>query len=228
MRVARLFATVAVATVAGLAFASPALADGTTVPIHSSHVPTTAADFEKKECTGPFADLADNKDGWHFITTGTASFTSVTLKFDTPGGDVTLTITGTEAAPSSGTGWEGWLDNAGSAEKHAYLITDAGWELLEGSAVVTGVDEQNQFFNLSHTCAGTPDNPSESPSPSPSRSNPGTPSPDPSVSTSPSDGGGSLPRTGTATGAIVIGGIALVGGGVALLAIRRRRDMVGS
>jgi len=227
MRVARLFATVAIATVGGLAFATPALADGTPVQIHSSHVPTTAADFGKKECTGPFADLADNKDGWHFVTTGQASFTSVTLKFDTPGDDAfTLTITGTEAAKSTGSGWTGWLDNAGSAEKHAYLIADAGWKLLEGSAVVTNVDEQSEFFNLSHTCAGTPDT-SESPSPSPSRSTPGDPSPDPSVSTSPSSGG-NLPRTGTATGAIVIGGIALVAGGVALLAIRRRRDMVGS
>ncbi|HZM79257.1 MAG TPA: LPXTG cell wall anchor domain-containing protein [Candidatus Limnocylindrales bacterium] len=215
MRVARLFATVAAATAAGLALATPALAE-TTIPINPAHVPTTAADFakdaEKENCTGPLAGLAENKDGWHFVTKGKASFTSLKLKFHTSGSDVTVDIT---LAPSSGPGWSGFIDNAGDAEKHAYLVTNAGWTLFEATAVVENLSEQITDFNLSHVCPGTPDE----------NNDPSTP---PSPTTSPSGNGGNLPRTGTATGAIVIGGIALVAGGVALLAIRRRRDMISS
>jgi LPXTG-motif cell wall-anchored protein len=220
MHVARLLAIAAAAAVAGLAFASPALADAT-LPIHDTQIPTTAEEFGGDDCDGPLDELAVNQDGWHFVVLGQTTFTSVTLKFHTTGSDVTVVITGTEASPSTGSGWSGFIDNAGEADKHAYLITNAGWELFEGSAQVNLLDKHD-FFNLSHTCAGTPDEDNDpSPSPSPSKSDE-TPDPDPSPS-----GGSNLPRTGTATGAIVVGGIALVAGGVALLAIRRRRDMIG-
>jgi LPXTG-motif cell wall-anchored protein len=196
------------------------LADGT-VPIHDTQIPTTAEAFGKHECTGPLAGLDADQDGWHFVTTGTASFTSVTLKFHTPGGDVTVVITGTEGSPSTGAGWTGFLDNAGSAEKHAYLITDAGWELFFGSAEITGSPAEGQeFFNVSHTCPGTPvsPSPSVSPSVSPSESHdPGSPSP--SESTPP------LPRTGTAIMSIALSGlVAIAAGAGILLVLRRRRD----
>ncbi|MER7004375.1 hypothetical protein ABT297_15200 [Dactylosporangium sp. NPDC000555] len=75
---------------------------------------------------------------------------------------------------------------------------------------------------------------SESPSASPSTSGSGTPeaSTEPSQTPSPSDsastpvgggGGGGLPVTGVAVGGTALAGAALVAGGVALLAVRRRR-----
>jgi LPXTG-motif cell wall-anchored protein len=209
----RLIAVASAATVFG--FASPAVADGT-IPIHSTQIPTTAKAFDGATCTAPFDDLDADEDGWHFVTQGTASFTSVTLKFHTPGGDVTVTIA--SAVPTGGPGWLGWLDNAGAAEKHAYLITDAGWTLFEGSADVTG--DSGEFFNLSHTCAGTPTTPSPEPSPSaePSSESPTEPG-SPTGSTPP------LPRTGAPIiGMVVTAGIALAGGTAMLLFLRRRRD----
>ncbi|HZM75827.1 MAG TPA: LPXTG cell wall anchor domain-containing protein [Candidatus Limnocylindrales bacterium] len=60
----------------------------------------------------------------------------------------------------------------------------------------------------------------ETPSPSPSE----TPSPTPPTTAS-SSGGGGLPVTGTATGGLILTGLALlVMGGAALLVARRRRD----
>lgn len=221
MHVVRLLATAAVVTAAGLAFATPALA-GTTLPIHETQVPTTAEEFDGEGCDGPLDDLAENQDGWHFVMPGQNSFNSVTLKFHTSGADVTVTIDGTEASPSTGPGWKGFLDNAGAEDMHAYLITNAGWELFEGSADVE-LTSKHDFFNLSHTCAGTPDEDND-PSTPPDE---GTETPSSPATTAPS-GDGNLPRTGTATNAIVIGGVALIAGGVALLAIRRRRDMIGS
>jgi LPXTG-motif cell wall-anchored protein len=219
MRRIRLFRLIAVATIATVfGFATPALADST-VAINTDHVPTTAEDFDKHECTGPLADLDEDQDGWHFVAPGQASFSSVTLDFHTPGGDVHVVITSTDSTtPSTGSGWEGFLDNAGDAEKHAYLITDAGWTLFSGSAEVSG--ETQDFFNLSHTCPGTPTDESPSPSPSTSESHdPGSPSPSISESTPP------LPKTGTAIMSIALSGLGAVavGAGI-LLVLRRRRD----
>lgn len=42
---------------------------------------------------------------------------------------------------------------------------------------------------------------------------------------SPAPGGGSLPITGAAVGTIALAGVALIGGGAALMVIRRRRDI---
>lgn len=212
----RLVAVATITTVIG--FATPAAADET-VPIHSTQIPTTAQAFQTHLCTGPLDDLDADEDGWHFVTTGTSSFTSVTLKFHTPGGDVTVVITGTEGAPSSGPGWVGFLDNAGAAEKHAYLITDAGWELFEGTSQQSSAEE---FFNVSHTCPGTPNDESPSPSPEPSDSQSTDPG-SPSESTPP------LPRTGTAITSIALSGLVAIAAGAGLLFIlRRRRDALMS
>lgn len=223
MRVAHLIASAAVAALTSLAFATPASADNPALPIHEDHIPMKAADFHE-ECNEQFEGIDEtNKDGWHFILPGGGSFVTLTLKFHTPGGDVTAVISSTdENAPSSGAGWEGYLDNAGANDKHGWVFTNAGWELFEATASTTG--ESSQFFVLSHTCAGTPDTPG-------SPSSPTSPDPDPSDSESPdpsesaSTPGGDLPTTGTKVGGFAIAGVALLAGGVALLAVRRRRQI---
>lgn len=225
MRIARLLGVTTLAALSALAFTSPAAADNPALPIHDDHVPMKAADFGGGDvCEGPFKDLADDVDGWHFVLPGGGTFVSLTLKFHTDGGDVTAVITGTEGAPSSGTGWEGYLDNAGDADKHAYVFTDAGWELFEGTASVTDEGRQG-FFNLSHTCAGTPDDgnePTPSPTPTPT---PTSPVDDPTPTPTGSTPGGNLPKTGFPVSGFVIVGAVLLVSGAALLALRRRREI---
>jgi hypothetical protein len=235
-RFARLAFTAAAAVMAGLAFASPAqAADGTAV-LNPAHVNQTAG-FQQ-ECTGPFNPLPAGYDGWHFIlpaASGT-SFVSATLTFSSPSGTVTVgPITSTSAASptkAADNSWYGYFDNAGTAEKHLYVFTLAGWTLTGGTAQVTDV-KADATFNLSHTCKGTSSSSSPSPSTSPSPRTSNTPTPGvsesesvPGTSVSPSSSGsGGLPVTGVAWGAMVITAVGLIAAGVALLAVRRRREL---
>ncbi len=224
MRRKGLFRLIAVATVAVvIGFASQAGAT-TNVPLHQTP-PILAKNFDpNNQCDG-FGTLSANQDGWHFVTTGQSSFVKLTLTFGTPGGDVQVVITSTNSAsPDTGTGWKGWLDNAGAAEKHAYVITDAGWSLKAGNADVDGTLGENQdWFNLSHTCAGTPATPSPSPSPQASSStDPGSPTPS-------SSNGDHLPKTGEAITTIALSGLAaIVAGAGVLFILRRRREALMS
>jgi len=218
MRVARILATMAAATATGLALGTPAYA--VDLGLNPDHKDKLAGYFEQKCDDERFAGREEDEDAWHFVVPGGGAFTSITVTFDTdgvkddnPADDVTFT--GTPAVPGDFVFYD-----AGGEDKHAYLFTPAGYRTVSGTATATKGD----MFNVSHACAGKPDDPSTPPS------DPGqTPTPDPSpsvTSSTPGGGGGHLPRTGTATGAVVIGGIALVAGGVALLAIRRRRDTI--
>jgi hypothetical protein len=232
-RFARLAFAAAAAITAGLAFASPAqAADGPAV-LNPDHVGKTAG-FQE-ECTGPFNPLPAGYDGWHFIlpaASGT-SFISATLTFSSPSGTVTVgPITSTSAAAptkAADNSWYGYFDNAGAAEKHLYVFTLAGWTLTGGTAQVTDA-AKDATFNLSHTCKGTSSSNSPSPSPSPSPSTSSTPSPgvseseSSSTSVSPSPSGG-LPVTGVAWGVMVMTAIGLIAAGVALMAVRRRREL---
>jgi LPXTG-motif cell wall-anchored protein len=108
------------------------------------------------------------------------------------------------------------------------VTTPAGWTLLSGTSTITGDGvsleiKDTFYFNLTHGCAGggseTPTTPPTSPT-SPSESTPGETSSAPG-----GGGGGTLPLTGTAVGGIVVVGVGLVAAGVALMAVRRRREI---
>ncbi|MFY1575199.1 LPXTG cell wall anchor domain-containing protein [Verrucosispora sp. WMMD703] len=223
-----------VAATALLALAAPAWASST-VPLHSAHQGSTAADFQQQCADTRFADRPADHDGWHFVLPGGPSaggFESLTLTFDKGSGTVDVTV------PDAADAYPDALYPAGQNESrliHAYLFTPAGWTLVDGSATISG---QGDRFNLSHTCAGqpTPESPtptpttSESPTPTPTVPESPVPSDTPSASPSNGTGGGggdddgSLPVTGAAATTMALVGVGLIGGGVALVALRRRRD----
>ncbi|GIJ35849.1 LPXTG cell wall anchor domain-containing protein [Micromonospora sediminimaris] len=223
-----------VAATALLALAAPAWASST-VPLHSAHQGSTAADFQQQCADTRFADRPTDHDGWHFVLPGGPSaggFESLTLTFDNGSGTVDVTV------PDAADAYPDALYPAGQNESrliHAYLFTPAGWTLVDGSATISG---QGDRFNLSHTCAGqpTPESPtptpttSESPTPTPTVPESPVPSDTPSASPSNGTGGGggdddgSLPVTGAAATTMALVGVGLIGGGVALVALRRRRD----
>ncbi|MGN9909646.1 LPXTG cell wall anchor domain-containing protein [Phytohabitans sp. LJ34] len=208
----RLAAVAGTAAVVGLAAASPAWAD-TTVDINPGNVPATAEDHEDHGCDfggGPFAD----KDVWVFVLPGNkGEFVSVTAVF---GANGSLTI------PTDG---GAIVDDKGTSK--AWITTPAGWTLTGATAVISGTADK---FNLTHTCPAGGGNGGETPTPTPSQSeSPSTTSPATpggSVSGTPGAGagGGSLPVTGGAVLATAVLGVALVAGGAALLALRRRKE----
>jgi hypothetical protein len=241
-RFARLMLAASVAVLAGLAFASPASAADGPADLNKDHIGATASGFSSHDCTGGLADIPAGYDGWHFVLphTSGSSFVSATLTFSSPGGSVTVgPITSTDPDNPDGVEplWQGYIDNAGASgsDKHLYVITQAGWTLTGGTAIVKDAAE-DAFFNLSHTCPGTPSTStptpgtsetptpgtSETPSPGVSESSqPGT-----SVSPSPSSSsGGGLPVTGVAWGATALTAVGLIAAGVALMAVRRRREL---
>ena len=229
---------------AALAVATPAHAAALVtgdIPIHDDHVPTTAAGFPTKQCTGPLANLALGKDGWHFVLPSASggSFVSVTLTFNAGSGDFPVTVDAIFPAVDSdaGLGWSGYITNAGPDYIHLYLFTPSGWTLTAGVATVTnpgpGPDptkpgDQGSFFNLSHTCVG------DSTTPTPGITTTTTPPVTTTTGTStssttftspgttPTDP--SLPTTGAALSGVILAGVGLVAGGVMLMVLRRRRD----
>jgi LPXTG-motif cell wall-anchored protein len=158
-------ALVALLAAALFTMTANALATTTTIPINSGNVPIYAADVPTQICSanqggGPYAD----KDVWVFVLPGNHStsgdFVSVTLQFDTNGdnvADLTLSITADGG---------GFL-NGGPQVSKAWIATPAGYQLIDGSAVITGTADS---FNLSHTCPAS----GPTPSPSPSGSTPTT------------------------------------------------------
>ncbi|WP_307868969.1 LPXTG cell wall anchor domain-containing protein [Micromonospora sp. C95] len=224
-----------VAATALLALAAPAWASST-VPLHSAHQGSTAADFQQQCADSRFADRPADHDGWHFVLPGGPSaggFESLTLTFDNGSDTVDVTVPDTADAYPDALYPAG---QNGSRLIHAYLFTPAGWTLVDGSATISG---QGDRFNLSHTCAGqpTPESPTPTPtttpeSPSPTPTVPESPTPTVPESPVPSDGtgggggddDGSLPVTGAAVTTMALVGVGLIGGGVALVALRRRRD----
>ncbi|MEV2241176.1 LPXTG cell wall anchor domain-containing protein [Micromonospora sp. NPDC049891] len=240
------------AAAALIALAAPAWASST-IPLHSPHKGSTAAGFGTQNCNdNRFEGLKADQDGWHFVLPGgpsAGSFQSIELTFATSGGDpVTVTI------PDASDPYPDAFYSANGRVIHAYLFTPAGWTLSDGKATISGQSSAFNLSHTCagqptpESPTPTPTSP-ESPTPTPTTPespNPESPTPTPttpespvpsdtpsdtpsaSPSASPSDGtgggGGNLPVTGAAATTMALVGVGLIGGGVALVALRRRRD----
>jgi LPXTG-motif cell wall-anchored protein len=207
-----------------LGTAAPAWAQSdTTVDIKDDQVPTTAEEFGEQECDGPFEDLADDQDGWHFILTQySGELDELALSFDfedASGGAVQV-----DADPAE------FVRPGQSSTVHLFLALDAGLTLVAAQA--SGPAEgfgNNPQFNLSHTCPGEEGPGNETPPPGGEE----TPPPGGGETPPPGDNGGggeqppgddgSLPVTGTQVGGLVAIGAGLLAAGAAMLAVRRRR-----
>ncbi|HZN19692.1 MAG TPA: LPXTG cell wall anchor domain-containing protein [Micromonosporaceae bacterium] len=198
--------------------ANAASADGT-VPLHEPHIGSTAAGFGTQICGDEnFEPGPDGYDAWHFVLPGNAGtgFLSLTVNF---GANGSITVTADGGGPNNS------YIRDDPHDQHAYVFTPAGWTLTGGTATVSGTPAQGANFVLSHTCPGSGDG--SSPSPTPSDGNGGSSSP-PGNGGGGGGGGGGLPVTGTAVGAILVAGLGLLGAGVVLLVVRRRRDVFES
>jgi LPXTG-motif cell wall-anchored protein len=218
-----LFPACAVAAAVSLLLApaaAPAFAaDGGTytVPIHQTLPLTATSEGVENEAT--CSTIPDDQDGWHFVLPGNSTdFVKLTVTFK-PGGEQVVTSFG----PPS--------------DKHAYVASEPGAELVSAVAEVKG-GEVN-WFNLSHTCpAGSGTSESASPSPSASVSESASGSASPSVSASASDSasasssasatatastGSDLASTGANVGGIAIAAVLLLAAGGALVVLRRRK-----
>ena len=224
-------AAAAAGGILALALAGPALAQDT-VHINPGNVPTTADGFGGGDCTDQLADLPENVDGWHFVIgAGGINFTSLTLTYDTPEGEVIVSIDSTDPeSPSTNADpfWSGFIGEPHNG--HAWVMTEAGWTLTDGEATVDVAGQQEQF-QLSHTCAGEPSEeptptPSEEPTPTPSEEPTPAPSeePTPAPSESPDEKPG-LPVTGPGLGGLLVLSGGLFAAGIAMLAVRRRRNL---
>ncbi|WP_412539238.1 hypothetical protein R8Z50_25765 [Longispora sp. K20-0274] len=238
MRARGVFALLTMVTGAALALAGPAAAD-TTIPIHASQVPTTAAGFATHSCDNIPDGASGTLDGWVFVLPGNSgAFTSVTATFAKPGGGTETVTVGADHILSNG------------ASK-AWIQTAAGWTLTAASATITGSAAQ-EYFNLTHACpttgGGTPTptptptatatpTPKVTPSATPSATASATGTPTASPTATPTggtptvtptavagaSGGGGLPVTGVAlTGMIALAGAA-VAAGIVLRGVRQRR-----
>lgn len=207
----------------GLALAQPGQAQpteqATEVPLKEDHTNVTADEFETHECDGPFEDLDENEDGWHFVLTqfdGGTDDVEFVLQFeDTEGEPVEITENATEVT---------------GGVAHLWLVTPAGWTLVDGVAVVSppGSVGNNPQFNLSHTCPGMPETPTPTPTPTTPPTATATAQPPTASPGFPPGEGGGLPTTGNHVAALAVLGVGLLGAGIASLAVRRRRGLTAS
>ncbi len=194
-----------------------------TPPFHQQgQTPIAAADYPQgTDCSGdPTVDL------WHFVLPGRdAKFVSLTANYTVLFGVVNIAVIRVFPGPNT---------TSVQGGKGVNVITPAG-ALLQSASAITSAPVP--FFNLSHTCAGTPQG---SPSPSPSLSESANPSPSasatesasPAPSPSGSDGSPSpsvLPTTATRSpsggtgggqgGGVLGSGLALTGAPLAWLTL---------
>ena len=230
----RRMATVVAATASlALIGAGPALAQDT-INLQETHKGSTALGFGTQECDGPFEDLGENEDGWHFIAPGGSSFISLSLTFtDLDDNVVNVLITSTDPAnPSTGAGWSGYFTTVGQGvEQHAWVFTEAGWTLEDGTAQVDDKGTQD-FFVLSHTCPGVPTTQTPTPTPTPTPTLTPTPTPTPTedgetpkpVPTEVPAGYGQADNGSAGTMGLIAFATALAIGGAALVSRRFLKD----
>ena len=222
MRIGRFLTASAIATASSILIANAAFAQKT-VPINPAHI-GAGAGFNV-DCTGPLArPLIPGADGWHFVLPAATGddFVSLTIVYS---GGVTANITSTNpAAPSTGTGFSGYISEAGQsgAFRHAYVWTSpAGQTIVSGTAqVLPDESSPGDQFNLSSTCPGTPATPTPTPTPTPTASVTGSPTVAPSGGAE-TGGGASHGFTFAGVGALALAGMAGV-----LLFLYRRRDEI--
>jgi LPXTG-motif cell wall-anchored protein len=205
-----------------------------TVPLNSGQANKDlgADDFENKCDNVPGETVPAGFDGWVFVLPGSAGpdggdFVSLTLKFKDAQGEGHNVLINSDGATIDGKTVDGGLivkANAQDTSKAWVQIPD-GWTIVNGSAEATA--KHGEFFNVTHVCVGggggsTP----PSSSSSSSSSGGGGSSGSSGSSSSAGGGGGSLPTTGAKIGVLVGIGLVLVAGGVGLVALRRRRDIV--
>jgi LPXTG-motif cell wall-anchored protein len=242
--ISRLLVTFGAASACVLLVAGTASA-AVVVPLHDAHRDTTAAGFENHSCAQIPGDAAvPGKDGWIFVLPANdADFVSLILQFRTAAG-TTTTVT----IPNAADQYPDGITSNGTSK--AWVLLPAGWTLLDGSAVVSG-ETKAAFFNLTHTCPGTPSaspspsvppsasqsasasaSPSDNASPSGSRSPSGSVSPSteatPSASATTAPAGGSLPKTGAPIGTMVLAGATTFSAGAALLLLSFWRRRIGA
>lgn len=210
--------------IAALGIATPAWANTPTTPdLHQTNVTLAGSGFDKGfgNCS-EVPDQSPTEDVWVFVWPGTANedqLVELELKFDSDGDGVAdATLTEDDATETTDSG-----------ALKAVVTTPAGWTLLSGTSTITGdgvsPSPQGTFvFNLTHGCAGgeVPTTPPTSPPTSPSSPSESTPG---ETSSTPGGGGGNLPLTGTAVGGLVVVGVGLLAAGVAMMAVRRRREV---
>ena len=120
--------------------------------INPGNIPTTAGPYDNPQsCDSEFGDKADNQDGWLFVASPN-DFVTFEAIYDH--GTVTLSSQSDTSASKYFT----------KNFDHLAIITPAGWQLQNAYATESGDNETKDFFTLSHTCAGTPDEESTPPS----------------------------------------------------------------
>lgn len=212
-RIPRLVAAFAAVVLTGLA--SPVWAN-MTININPGNLNGKTADkWATQECStqmggGPYA----GKDVWVFNLPGnhdtTGDFLSLTITFNTPGGDTVKTILG----PDSGIVLVG--------HSKAWIAVPTGWTLKAASAVISGTADQ---FVLTHTCPAGGTNPG--PATPAGGGDGGGGGGNDGGGGGGGDGGGTggpLPKTGAAvTGLIAAGSLIAAAGAALVYFVRRRR-----
>jgi hypothetical protein len=205
------FALLVVAGLLGsLVLASPAQAAVVVIQINDGEVPTKATGAEQS-CDNLPDDIGGDEDGWVFVLPASAgatgNFISVTATFEDANGDEQVYTTGANGGIVSGSG-----------DNKAFIITPAGWTLIAAEAEVEDPDE-GAFFNLTHACAGLPDD-------SPTTPTDQTTAPD--QTTKPGEQStteGPLPTTGAPVQTVLLWAVVVAAaGGAALLFMRRRAE----